>query len=164
MSNQIVNVPIRLLNTFIKTVQKIGADKTQTILDQSNKYNNVDALIMVQVIRNSVCKEFQISAFRLTEEKVKGELRADATRIFTFLLYEYLHYKRTDLVNNKIIVISHRLWGDNIAFIKNLDPKISCQRDLLLRIERIKEYISTEISNLEHKNLTINNNNHGKTK
>ncbi len=144
----VANVPINLLNSFIKTVKKIGVEKTQTILDQSSHFNSqtIDSFIIVQIIQNAVCKEFQISKERLIEEKKKGETRADASRVFVYLLKEILNYKRSDLFNNNIMKIKNQTYFDYIQYIEKLEPeKITCHRDLLIRVERIKKEISQEL-------------------
>lgn len=140
-------IPITLLDSFIKTVEKIGVDKIQTILDQSSKYNSntIDSFIIVQIIQNAVCKEFQITVDKLTKDKSPNGLRGEATSIFTFLLHNILNYTWRNIIDNNIMIMGRGTFSEQVKFITNLDIKIKPHKILLEKIDRIKQNISEQL-------------------
>lgn len=142
-----LKIPENLLLSFFNLIKKIGIAKAERLIITASN-NDIDSLIKIQIIINSICYHFQITEERLRNEKTKSQdFRKDATAIFCFLLSHYFNYKYESC--HKFIKISKTVYYTHIDYIKNLDNKIKFQRDLLLKLETIKKEIEINFKNYD---------------
>ena len=143
-SKKEIKIPEKLFELFFSTIKRIGLKDTEQLLIQSNNYEDV-GIIKLEIIKNAVCKYFDISKKELILGKKRFN-RPDAKSVLAFILKNKMDYKPGFICYH--INTNYDTYRWYLRRIEELNPKLKCDKDILDKIEKINNDIDIQFKNL----------------
>lgn len=130
------NLSLELISESIITVDKLGISKTIDCLKQARE-KSIPRHDEAHNIINICCKHLKVDKLSIFAKSNSKDIRTDCLGVCFYLLEKYLYHTQRELsifFSKDRSVISRY-----ITRIKNLNPKILDEKNLLLNIEEMEK-------------------------